>query len=272
MNNEKYKIDRLFYEAKSHYGYLGVTEEAEQVIIKIAKRETVYRSDFLAEARDFNLLKIASGLDVFPLYEKKRPRYNYLFVDLIAAFCAEGREVNVFRIPDTNLEDFVPLIKLQAETRIDTLTGVWVFGQFLQFYDFFETMNHKMYTGRYRYPIFNPNNFLINPKEHRLVCYNISGLINYKMGTQRDEASAVIEEISRFMLRWIKPGDDPLEQEFIKFVNRGGKVYEDFEDARKRFCALTDDLWGDQWTPFMYQKRYPSGIADLNWRILGEEK
>ena len=49
-------------------------------------------------------------------------------------------------------------------------------------------------------------------------------------------------------------------------------LYADFEDARKRFCVLTDDLWGDQWTPFMYQKRYPSGISNLSWIILGEEK
>lgn len=187
-------------EASKFRIYSGKTDNGEQVILKVAKK--FEDGDILAEeASKFNILRTFETQ--VSLLQKQQghtnSHYDWLFANLNSSFMepTQGdRRINVFMIPDIDLNKLIPLTKLHDKIEIDVRTSAWILGRFLKFYSFFELLAASEDDSVAKYPLFSPDDYLIGPENHRLIYYNFSG----------DMADVVafdfVKAITKFVLDW----------------------------------------------------------------------
>ena len=252
-------------EASKFRIYLGTMDDQRPVIMKVAK--TFEDGSILAEeAGKFNVLRAFS--EQVAEFEKAQnghsSRYDQLFANIVTSFMepSQGdRRINVFETPDIDLSKLVPLTKLQAEVEIDVRTSIWIIGRLFKFYGFFELLAESGDNPIVRYPVFSPDDYLIGPKEHRLIYYNFS----------KDIADVVafdfVKAIAKFILGWVVVGDDTAEQEYLELLNHfseHGRT--SFEKAHEDLYALVRRHWGIQYYPFTYRDR-----DTFAWKTIKED-
>ena len=231
--------------------YLGTTDDAKQVILKVAK--TFEDGDILArEAGKFNIMQsLGTEIAKFESDQGGNSHYDWLFANLLSSFMepTQGdRRINVLEVFDTDLGKLVPLAKLHAETEIDARTSVWILGRFLKFYSFFELMAASGDNPITRYPVFSPDDYLVGPERHRLVYYNFSGDVADVI------ANDFVKAIAKFVLSWVAIEEDPLEQKYFHLLQdfaENGRT--SFEEAHGDLYELVEELWGIHYHPFTYR-------------------
>ena len=71
-----------------------------------------------------------------------RVHYDWLFPELFDSFITDSdqgsRQINLLRVRDAGVSDFVPLAKLQAKYCIDAKTCTWILGRFFKLQTFLE--------------------------------------------------------------------------------------------------------------------------------------
>lgn len=258
------EVGSLIAEAPKFRIYLGTTGDKQSVILKVAK--TFEDGETLAkEAGKFNILSnFHEQVAEFEADQgKNSSHYDWLFANLLSSFMepSQGdRRINVFTIPDINLDKLIPLKKLHKEVEIDTRTSIWILGRFFKFYSFFELLAANGNENIPKYPVFSPDDYLIGPKEHRLIYYNFSGEIADVI------ANDFVGTISKFILEWVVIGDDPAEQEYFELLqNLAGIGRDTFEKAHGDLYRLIKSLWGIQYYPFTYRDR-----STINWKKIKE--
>lgn len=232
--------------------YLG-DNATEQVIIKVAK--TFEDGDFLAEeANWFSAVKAFTKQVAIMQDElgEANAHYDWLFAELVASFLepTQGdRRINMFRFTDVELGDLIPLPKLREKTQIDARTSVWILGRLLKMYGFYELMSDLGDNPILRYANFSPSDFLIGPKNHRLICYHHSG------HTTDVFATDYVKPIVQFILDWMAVEDDASERSYIELLqNLATKGRVTFEEAHTELYELVKELWGVQYHPFTYRE------------------
>ncbi len=234
--------------------YYGKRDDEQQVILKVAK--TFEDNDSLGtEAGKFNILH-AFESHITSLQEQEgyeNSHYNWLFANIVASFMEQSqgdRRINVFTIPDIDLNKLIPISKLQAGTEIDARTSVWILGRFFKFYSFFELLAESEDSLVAKYPLFSPDDYFIGPEQHRLVYYNFSGEI------EDVTASDFVKVITKFMLSWAAIGDNPEEKEYLDLLKDFSDVgRKSFGSAHKDLYDLIGKLWGFYYHPFTYHDR-----------------
>ena len=254
MRVRNIEVGKRIGEAPEFRIYLGTMDDKQPVILKVAK--TFEDGDILAtEASKFNTLR--SFEEQVAGFEKKLGRksshYDWLFARLLSSFLepTQGdRRINVFMATDTDLSKLVPLKVMHANVEIDTRTSVWILGRFFKFYSFFELLAKEVDGPIARYPVFSPDDYLIEPENHRLIYYNFSGEIADVIATD------FVKVITKFMLNWFDVGDDTAEKKYCNLLQDFSKHGRNtFEEAHKEFYALVKECWGIQYYPFAYRER-----------------
>ena len=199
MKVRDWEVGRLIGESPKFRIYLG-NKDDEQVIMKVAK--TFEDNQVLAdEAAQFNYWQAyAREINEFQAKtEGKTSHYDWLFAELISSFMEPtqaDRHINVFRVPDVNAGNLTPLSKLMSLTRIDARTSVWILGRLFKIYSFYELVaiaENKILT---EYPVFSPDDYLIEPARHRLAYYNFSGI------SPDVKATNLINKITQAIRSW----------------------------------------------------------------------
>ncbi len=259
------EVGKLIGETSKLRIYLGSTDAKQSVILKVAK--TFDDGHILAEeASKFNEMRAFKD-EIFKLEEKQgkeNSHYDWLFADLQASFMEptqDDRRINVLSMPDIEIDKLTPLIKLSNGTEIDTWTSIWILGRFLKLYSFFELLAASMDCPVVEYPIFSPGDYLIGPKEHRLIYYNFSGKINDVV------AMDFIKAITKFILDWVAIGDREEEQKYFNLLKDFSETGRDTcERAHRELYKLVEELWGIGYHPFVYRERGTS-----YWNVIREE-
>ncbi len=235
--------------------YYGKKDDGKQVILKIAK--TFEDNDTLAkEASKFSILHNFET-QISSMQEKggfKNSHYDWLFAHLTASFMepTQGdRRINIFTVMDANLTNLVPLTKLHTKTEIDTRTSVWILGRIFKFYGLFELLAASEDNTAINYPIFSPDDYIIDIEKHRLVYYNFSDEIS------DITASSFIKDVAKFILSWTISKEDSTEnQKYLDLIEDFAKNgRSSFDEAHKSLYSLVDDIWGIHYHPFTYRDR-----------------
>lgn len=248
MKVRNYEVGKPIGEAPKFRIYLGKDGE-KQVIIKVAK--TFEDGDSLAEeAKWFNLIG-AFVSQVATMEEdlgKNSSHYDWLFANLRSSFLEstqQDRRINVFEVVDTDFDKLTPLSKLQAQTKIDARTSVWILGRFLKIYGFYELLAVAGDNPIIRYADFSPDDYLIGPGRHRLIYYNHSGSIADVI------ASRYVKSIANFIAEWVTIENDSAEQDYFQLINdfaTNGRAT--CKEAHSELYQLVSELWGIQYYPF----------------------
>lgn len=234
--------------------YSGETEDKQKVIIKVAK--TFEDGDHLAEeASKFNILgSFTDHLESLEQSKSMSPlRYDWLFARLNASFLepSQGdRRINIFSIPDIDMDVLIPLTKLSKETEIDSRSSIWILGRFLKFYSLHELMSCSGDNPVANYPLFSSDDYLIGPKDHRLIYYNFSGEMADVV------AFEFVKAIAKFILEWFTPDDTDEDQKYRELLEDfSAKGRFSVEQAHLDLYDLVESLWGYKYHPFTYRER-----------------
>lgn len=258
------EILNLIGESSKFRVYLGQRSD-EKVIVKVAK--TFEDNQSLADdAKMFNSMKaFETHLQSIVEYShQKAPGYNLLFADLLSSSMepTQGdRRINIFTMPDVELDQLMPLTKLSSQMKIDARTSVWILGRFFKLYGMFEIMREAEGADACKYPVFSENDYLISPGAHRLIYYNFSEEICDIYATD------IVRRISSYMLSWIDFDDTDENQQFKQlledFSKNGRKTS---AEAHKDLYDLVRELWGISYYPFTYRIN-----ETLEWKVMKEE-
>lgn len=259
------EVGNLIGESSRFRVYLGHLPEDQKVIAKVAK--TINDNIILTEdARAFNRLKD------FELHLREVAKYpcadavNYhlLFARLTSSFIEESqkdRRINVFTTPEIDLDDVTPLSQLSSQVEIDSRTSVWIIGRFFKFYSMFEIMRIAENDDACRYPVFSEHDYLVGPKNHRLIYYNYSGEIYDIIATD------LVKAISKYMLSWIvfdNTDKDIKYHQLLDDLATNGRTTA--AEAHSDLYDLIRELWGIQYHPFTYRQR-----ETMTWKSIEEE-
>lgn len=234
--------------------YPGKTDDGKSVILKVAK--TFEDGDALMDdASKFTRLSaFEKELAKFEMEQNgSNSHYDWLFAHLESSFLEptqNDRRINVYTAPGIEIDKLIPLSKLRLDTEIDARTSIWILGRLFKFYSLFELQAASEERASPRYPNFWLDDFLIAPKEHRLVYYNYSGEYDSLF------ANEDVKKISYYIKKWAVCGEDPAEQEYLAlledFENSGRKS---FAEAHRELYALVERNWGFKYHPFTHREQ-----------------
>lgn len=282
MKVRDYEVGKLIGESPHMRIYLATdTKNGKEVILKIAK---TYEDEEWLKHDVGVLLEHQSFLEaprILKMSDEDRESFEKARYDLLAAKVVNtfveksqgDRRVNVVKLPQVTMAELTPLSKLMAETRIDQRTSVWIFGRLLKFYSIFEALIDKAYdpsardVGRFNgdlvfafYPEFSPGNFLISPRNHRVIFYNSTG-----WGKART-AKPYIKQMAETMYEWVSHNGNENVAILMFLSELKDDGAEDFNGAHHELYDLAGDLWKRGYYPFHYREK------DSNiWRTIGEE-
>lgn len=232
--------------------YPGKTDDGKSVILKVAK--TFEDSDTLMDdaSRFTRLDAFVKELAKFEMEQNgSNSHYDWLFAHLESSFFepTQGdRRINVYTVPDIEIDRLIPLSKLRRDTEIDARTSIWILGRLFKFYSLFELRAASEEATSPKYPSFWLDDFLIAPKEHRLVYYNYSD--EYTSFYANEE----VKQISHYIKEWAVCGDDPAEKAYADllddFVESGRKS---FAEAHQELYKLVEKHWGFKYHPFTHR-------------------
>lgn len=234
--------------------YLGTQDDGQPVILKVAK--TFDDGDVLVtEASRFNGLAalINQVAECESIRNRQNSHYDWLFAHLQSSFMEpsqDDRRINVYTTPGAPLAELVPLTKLHASVEIDPRTSVWLLGRFFKLYGFYELKAVVENLSFASYPQFSPDDYLVGPERHNLVCYNLSKSLDDVV------AYDFVATIAEFMLNWTVTTDDPKEQAYqdlLQDLAKYGRAK--FGQAHRDLYTLVRELWGIEYHPFTYRDR-----------------
>ena len=172
-----------------------------------------------------------------------RVHYDWLFPELFDSFITDSdqgsRQINLLRVRDAGVSDFVPLAKLQAKYCIDAKTCTWILGRFFKLQTFLEHVGS--------FYVFHADQVILEPKAHRMVYLDWSEDYDvYHWDSVNRAASS--------MLSWLKFNDTPEEQRFADllryFVDETSEMRG--EDAHRLLYQHVEEWWGYHYYPFTY--------------------
>lgn len=259
------EVENIIGESSKFRVYSGRRDDGQKVIVKVAR--TFEDGAKLAEdAKQFTLLKnFESYLRNLSETTAESASYNLLFARLESSFLEEtqkDRRINIFTIPDADLDLIVPLPKLSSSVEIDSRTSVWIIGRLFKFYGMFELMREADGEDACSYPVFNFGDYLIGPKTHRLVYYNFSDEV-YDI-----YATSGIKSIAKYILDWTSFDDSDEDKQYKALLEdmmtNGRKTA---AEAHHDLYALVRDLWGYKYYPFTYRAK-----GTLEWKSMNKEE
>lgn len=179
------------------------------------------------------------------------PHYDWLIAKLVDSytdFTQGDRRFNILEMVDASLDDLVPLAKLSAKVKIDARSSVWIFGRFLKLYSLHEIVAESGDSPVFQYHRFSPDDYLIDPRHHRLIYYNYSG-----QATDLT-ANRCVRTIAQYMLTWTVAGEAQEDQSYVRFLKELATVgCSTFEDTHRILYGLVDAWWGHKYHPFTYR-------------------
>jgi len=241
--------------------YIGHKQD-EEVLIKVAKGSA-------GEAHLFDELKRFNQIRAF-LPEAKRlrppdggpcPLYDNLFAQLIDTFLVPGDDlrVNVFRLGESKMCDLTPLSELR-KVEIDIRTGAWILERLFMVYEFYELLAEDGDIPVISYPKFSENDYLVDPRNQRLLYYNFSGPATDLTGDK------LIRKVVKSFRKWIVDTGEASEMKsLLADLESCGAIF--FDQAYTKLSGLAYQLWGDQYYPFTYREP-----GSKTWRTLGPKK
>lgn len=256
------EIKNLIGQSSKFRVYLGHRDDGQKVIVKIAK--TFDNNNILAkDAKVFNSLK-AFESHLRDLSDQHNVNYNLLFAQLLSSSMEpsqDDRRINVFLLPEIDLDTVMPLAKLSAQMEIDARSSVWIIGRLLKFYGIFELMKTANDADACNYPIFNSGDYFIGPEVHRLIYYNVSDEITDAYATD------IIKMISKYMLSWMVFDDTVENQKYANLLEDFSKYGRDTASkAHKDLYDLVREVWGIHYYPFTYRTK-----DSIDWKIIKED-
>ena len=241
------------------------TATSKEVLIKVAK--TFDDNGVLAdEAGKFTALKAFED-EVSALQQQQsgqNAHYDWLYARIENSFLepTQGdRRINVYSMPDTQLNKLVPLPKLYAGAQIDARTSAWILGRLFKFFSFFELLAASGENPIVDYPCFSAGDFFIGPERHRVIYCNYSG-------EQRDVAAFDrVKKVTKYIRDWVVIDEDVLEDvKYSKLLTDLSELGRPtFEEAHRYFYEVIEQLWGIQYYPFTYRDRNES-----TWKTIKE--
>ena len=259
-------VEKRIAEAEKFRVYLGTKADGQKVILKVAK--TFEDNNWLAtEASWFELLRhFTDKVDWFEdVSHREKSHYDWLLAKLDKSFMEpsqDDRRINVYVMPNADLDSLVSLRKLYDQTEIDARSSAWIIGRLFKLYSMFELIAADSENLISNYPLFSLGNFFIGPEKHNLICYNFSGDMPDVLATE------FIKAIAKDILGWVVVEDDPSEQKYYELLedfSEHGR--ETFRDAHRDLYLRIGGLWGHKYHPFTYRNR---GTA--TWKTIKEEK
>lgn len=256
------EIKNLIGQSSKFRVYVGHQDNGQKVIVKIAK--TFENNSVLAkDAKVFNSLK-AFESHLRELSDQNNVNYNLLFAQLISSSMEpsqDDRRINVFALPEIDLDSVMPLVKLSSQMEIDARTSVWILGRLLKFYGIFELMKTAHDADACNYPVFCSSDYFIGPEMHRLIYYNCLDEIEDVYATD------IIKMIAKYMLTWTVFDDTEENQRYRSLIQDFDKHGRDTaSQAHKDLYDLVRELWGIHYYPFTYRTR-----ESIDWKIIKED-
>lgn len=252
MKVRNIEVGPLIGVAPSFRVYPGKTDDGKSVILKVAK--TFEDGDVLMKdaSRFTRLNTFEKELAKFEMEQNgSNSHYDWLFAHLESSFLEptqNDRRINVYTTPEIEIDKLIPLSKLRLDTEIDARTSIWILGRLFKFYSLFELRAASEEATYPKYPSFWIDDFLIAPKEHRLVYYNYSD--EYTSFYANEE----VKTVSHYIKEWAVCGNDPAEQEYSNllddFVKFGRKS---FAEAHHELYELVEKHWGFKYHPFTHR-------------------
>lgn len=251
----------LIGESSKFQVYLGKMSDGQRVVVKVSK--SFKNNKILTDdATEFSMLKnFELRIRDLEHATERSSKYYLLFANLLSSFIEEsidGRRINVFTIPEIDLDDLIPLAKLSSQVEIDARTSVWIIGRLLKFYSLFELLCEDEDETACRYPIFSEHDYLISPEKHRLVYYNFPGEVYDVYATE------FVKAIANYILQWTTfDKEDESTKEYQE-------ILEDFASigrttaagAHRDLYQVVEKIWGISYYPFTYRQR-----RTINWNI-----
>lgn len=206
--------------------------------------ELAAMSDSLEEARI-----VAQGDD------GRKIHYDWLFPVCEQSFSSkqlDGRKINVLNMQGAPLDDFVPLVKLKSNIKVDAKSAAWILGRFLKLQSFLDE------EGNYHSLDFNPDMVLVAPKSHHVVY--IGWFDDLLLGGDRSRNR--VELISRLNLdrmfytieTWVEPNDTPGEEEFLAWLKSANGRFSNGLRAHMAYYDFLNELWGSGYYPFTFKE------------------
>lgn len=178
--------------------------------------------------------------------------YDWLFPQLNDSFISDdtqlNRQINLLSLRDADLDQFIALAKLRPSCMIDAKTAAWIMGRFLKLQNFLEDVCKNV---TYR---FEPNQIILAPADHRLVCLDC--------GTQDIDSALVdateltttnIQRAAKYMLDWLQQdgtdGEETFAELLASFADTGRTSA---ESAHQELYSTIHSLWGRKYHPFTY--------------------
>lgn len=255
------EIGNLIGRASKFRIYLG-QKDNQRSIVKVST--TFENNDVLRnDAKFFTKLKNFES-HLREISKANSAKYNLLFANLVSSFIEptqQDRQINIFTIPDVDLEDMMPLLKLSSLFEIDTRSSVWIIGRLFKFYTMFELLRVHENDDGCRYPIFSAQDYFISPKYHRLVYYNYSGEMYDVVATN------IVKAIAEYILKWTVFSDSDEDTEYyeiIKDLAVNGR--ETASEAHSDLYNVVQKIWGIKYYPFTYRPH-----ETLTWKTIKEE-
>lgn len=259
------EVDKLIGKSSKFQIYTGHMSDGTQAILKVAK--TFDDGKTLAEdAKVFTVLKNFElhlrEIAKFPSADAVN--YHLLFAKLLSSGLEEtqgDRRINIYTVPETDLDSLVPLSKLYSQVQPDVRSSIWILGRLLKFYGMFEIMRVANDDDACKYPIFSEHDYLIGPRHHRVVYYNYSGEIYDVYATE------LVSKIAQYILDWVVMDGSPESLKYqsllASFANDGRNTA---AEAHKELYDLVRELWGIEYHPFTYCTR-----GTTMWKNIEEE-
>lgn len=184
-------------ETQYYRAYLGMFDGSQPVIVKVSK-SLEYDELWLNEADWFIKMDTFAKELKKDTGKKQETDYAKFFAKLESSFLEpnqDGRRINVFSVPGLELTKLIPLSELRGKISVDPGTSAWIMKNLLEFYRFFE-LQPKWDIPLVEYPVFSPDDYLIEPRKQRLIYFNYSGK-NLEM-----TADGCIKNIALFIQDW----------------------------------------------------------------------
>lgn len=250
----------ILAETDSYKLYLGRGENTAEAMLCRVVKDKALNGKMFAEYRLLGKLKeLSDDLETERIARQgddgRKIHYDWLFPVCEQSFSAtelDCRRVNVFRILDASMDDFIPFAKLRASVKVDAKSAAWVLGRFLKLQAFLDESKSCHCFD------FNPDMVLVAPKTHRVVYL---GWFD-ELVRGGDRSAGRSELISRLNINrmfdainsWVEKNDEPGEDEFLNWLNESLDRFMSGFEAHVAYYNFLDELWGCGYHPFTFNK------------------
>ena len=254
QNGQIIRIMNLLNTTDSYYLYLGRGERSDDAFLCRVVRDEAYDRFAFAEQELLAKFAALSNSDRYSNNIKQGGKnadyhYDWLFPICESNFSAEqlgGRKVNVLRVRDASLDDFVLLKHLKEATKIDARTAAWVLERFLRLQAFLDTKDNEHCF------CFDPGRVLISPRKRRVVYIGWFDSLASRIDCKEIASELNINRMIDTILDWVILNDTSGEDVFIAWLKDAKYSFLDGDKALCSYLGLLHELWGTSYMPFSF--------------------